>query len=727
MWRLDTRLAFTLTLLLYACRLCGAAPELPPRTAGVVLILIPTLRLADVKSMPALRSVMNRGSAALMSIRIGKPLSAPFAAQGFDPLASGYLTLATGSRASASEECSRIFEPDEMIDGKKAAMWWAEFRQKTAPKRGLLAPWLENCLRKAAAAPYEVSVGSLGRLFQKKGIRTDVIGNADTPEQPHREASLFLIDREGVAPEGFVSRECTTPDASYPFGLRTNTSKLLKRLASSLKTCRFIVIETGDPARYARYEQKIMPTRRPIMRARVLASADAVVGAALQQIPKDWVLAIASPGQLEDPELPGADGLTPFIVYRDTWTPGLLSSGSTKAPGVVTNTDLAATLAAWLGINIDIGTGRAIVRVESSNPSAAIHSIAQGARFQEEAHDSVYAVVYFALGFVVISCILLSSASNSVHRIGRVLALIPSASLTALLVFSALQPDAITLVIETFAAAIFLAALALLTRLSGIAEILAAVSAFSVLGAWRTGLLARAAASYEIQGGARYYGIGNEYGGLLVGALMFLMAAFAITPRKWQRRLVLAGAAAVSVITGHPAIGANAGVMLGGLTGCVVLVSRSGEKLLRKCLAPSIAAAVCLLLMFAMMDSLRPVEQQSHFGHAINEIRSEGLQSAAHIISRKVSLNIMLLQNSPWALLLMGTLAGSIILTSRRGFEGNPLRSHCLWATTIALFLFNDSGVLASAACGLWLYLDASWRTISTKSKDISKTFSINI
>jgi hypothetical protein len=195
--------------------------------------------------------------------------------------------------------------------------------------------------------------------------------------------------------------------------------------------------------------------------------------------------------------------------------------------------------------------------------------------------------------------------------------------------------------------------------------------------------------SYSVMEGARYYGIGNEYGGALIGALLAL-ACF----HPARRGFVVAALLVSAILAGLPQYGANLGVMVGGLAaaaGFAAYAVHRGRKLIIGGAAVAIVAAIAVLLLF---DYLRGAESQSHLGRAL----SGGIVSIA---ARKLSLNLYLVTHSPWSLAL-STAAGAIWLIRRRfpNPEQGPAVAGLIAGAT-ALFIFNDSGVVAAACCVL--------------------------
>jgi hypothetical protein len=683
-----------------------AAPN-APAPKRVALVLIAGLTFDDLQQMPALRDVARKGSTALMSTRTGRAIETPFGEQVADPLSSGYLTMAAGARASGGSEIAGVFS----VQDRARAQLWSAYQRDALPETGLAAPWMGAAATQARAAPYEVPIGALGKALREGGIACEIVGVADTPDDVHREAALFALGPDGLAPGARMSGGFVR-DEQYPFGVRTPVEELGGSVRQALARARFVVIETGDAARYERCKTDALPAARTRMRKLALDAADAIVRETERALPADALLVVTSPGQLSDPDAAGADRLSPLIVYGAGTPAGLLISASTRRAGVVANTDISASLASWLGVLDRLGPGhaQAIEAAAHPEPLALLKDVHSAAAYQDRTQPAIYALVYGACAFILFACVMLPEAA-AISRAGASLALAPPAAFLAVLAVTNPQPSAAALACGMAVAALTAAAIAFALRRVWTGEILAALAVAAIPAALLLDILPRAAGSYTIQGGARYYGIGNEYGGFFVGAASFLAASAAVQRHRWGRRLGLAGLAAAALFCGAPALGANAGVMLGALAACAAYTVLALPKGQRGRAIQIVAIGAVLVAAVAVGDSLRPPEQQSHVGRAVNAIARQGPEAAFQIIARKADLNLMLLGHSPWSVLLAASVAGTLLaghLAGRRGGETCSLREGTLWAAALALLMLNDSGVLAAGACGIWLFASSA-------------------
>ncbi|WP_395094515.1 hypothetical protein [Armatimonas sp.] len=183
-------------------------------------------------------------------------------------------------------------------------------------------------------------------------------------------------------------------------------------------------------------------------------------------------------------------------------------------------------------------------------------------------------------------------------------------------------------------------------------------------------LLERLPFSYSVTEAARFYGIGNDAAGFLIGCA--LAAGF-------EAPALLAVALAIGV----PSLGANNGCFLAALVG--IAAQAVGKLPVKKRLMAAFVALLGISLLFlglAHWDASRGVGVQTHLGQAVSGERVGVIM----LIGRKLAMNGHLLVSSPWSLLLLT----SGILLARRRAGGD------LIAGGAALAL-NDSGVLAAA------------------------------
>jgi sterol desaturase/sphingolipid hydroxylase (fatty acid hydroxylase superfamily) len=114
-----------------------------------------------------------------------------------------------------------------------------------------------------------------------------------------------------------------------------------------------------------------------------------------------------------------------------------------------------------------------------------------------------------------------------------------------------------------------------------------------------------------------------------------------------------------------------------------------------------------------LADAARSGGAQSHVGRAAHLVLTGGTEEAWKIIGRKLAMNALLIQHSPWSRLLTVCVLGAAAMLWNSGggalkrMRGNPqVHGGAIAAAVAALaaLLFNDSGVLAAAAAFIYVW-----------------------
>ena len=238
-------------------------------------------------------------------------------------------------------------------------------------------------------------------------------------------------------------------------------------------------------------------------------------------------------------------------------------------------------------------------------------------------------------------------------------------------------------------------------------------------------LMQRDLLGYSAIEGARYYGIGNEAMGGLVGALLVVAA------RLWSRfgragGTLLALLGLVALLLGS----ANVGAKAGGLLVSVVAFGTLAFGLLGGCWSARAAlvlslSAVAALALAAVGDAVVWHGANSHMGEAVRRIESGGWSEAGDIVSRKMAVEGRLAYHSAWAFVLWAGLPclGLLWRQERAATrEEQALRRAGLVAIA-ACIAFNDAGVVAGALCLIPLWCDSAAGVSKRKPLEQIKLF----
>ncbi len=637
-----------------------------------------------------------------MNARAARVVEHGKARAGRDTEAAGYLSLGSGSRADATDLTTDVTPPV-----------MAQLRNRNG------------------RLDHPISVGALGDLLHTAGLTTSVAGNEDGV-LPFRSAELLLADFSGRIDRVATGSECVAPDPFAPYGLRSTDIPSLAPPAD----CELWVF--GDLARLERYASVCMPVVVARDRAVALLSLDRMVGRLAANPASRWILLAPEPAA----STPSFDRLAPMFMGGAGIPPGLLTSGATHRAGLVTNTDLLPTVAAWFGLRPPRGAVGSAMRAAPGNSDVA----AWAALHRDWSRISEQQVYLGGLPLVQAALMVIGTAwaawrlrrgngtdsaseENGPGRRAAPTGCAPGAS-------SAVgagrrpgpspqSPGAINIRIAAVAAAVVLALpVALLVlpalrpanvsiaaaMLSGTLLIVGLIASSVPVAAlyWRalpgllltlilvdlmTGehLLRSAWMGYSVMEGARYYGIGNEYAAAALAALLLVLPLAPPTMGTCALGLL-------AVAIGAPALGANAGGFIGVLA-ALVCVAAVWWRLSWRIIALLLAAAVLAVAGVVALDALRPAESQTHIARALSG-------GAVSIALRKAAMNGYLLTHSAWSLCLLCAVAGAALLwreprslLKQRVTADLRLRG-CAWGTAggaLALFLFNDSGVVAAA------------------------------
>jgi hypothetical protein len=419
-----------------------------------------------------------------------------------------------------------------------------------------------------------------------------------------------------------------------------------------------------------------------------LDSLDGEIGKYADLVNKnEGVLMIVSPNP-SGSDYKKEEQLTPVLLYGDGISPGYLSSSSTRTAGLVTNTDIAPTIAALTGASLPLPPYGDVINAAPS-PDDRVNTLLQREAIWVSQAEMIKYLPYIAGIIAALILIALFAARSSVH-FGKLAAL--SGLLPLVLLLSTTPP--IFLGILALSAVIafvvlkpvdtaFFAAVSLSTMV--------AVDLFVFGGRLTAGSML----GYSPIEGARYYGIGNEIMGAYIGSLAVITAVWDKPGNNRNTLLIMWAVAALSLAL--PTAGSKAG----GLIVCAVTLAAyisvgAGKKLTDwvtiSGMAGAVGAAVVILILL------------SHFGpatHVSDTLRmaeTGGAHTIIDTIGRKAGMDIHLVYHSVWIWVLAFTSAGRLWLRS------GSVASKVGTAAVIACLLFNDTGVVAAAICNLIIW-----------------------
>ena len=630
-----------------------------PALAGerVVVILANYLSLDDILSAgPNTRSLIEDGSIGLMNT--GTRVRSPDIR---------YLTLGTGIRPMGANGMAVCYEADEVVDGIPAANIYRNQMGRTASSGSVVCLGFSRIARANQKPPFRSdAVGLLGDSFHEAGLKTAVIGSSN---EHNRMAGLIAMDRNGLV------------DSHSASGTTHGLVVIEPPWFNELEDMRELLSERA-------YE---------LQRAQNLQKLDRLIGV---MRPTDGTLIVCSPA-------PSSEGssLTPIVIFRPHGWKGLLTSGTTRTDGLISSVDVAPTILHQADLPVpSFVTGRPVEAIASADPIEHLRRMEQVVTQQYRIRIPVLA----AIGVLAILAVTIAEITLGRRRPARK-ALMPIFLFLLALPASLLIVDGFRVVgILQYLGALILTAIALAglsqagsalarNRISPL-PILLGATALLILADIFTGahLIQRSMLTCNPIVGLRYYGLGNEYMGMLVAsALLFPVLLWR---PKGMSIPALIWFAIVTLAIGYPSLGADVGGLLTAIaTFGVAWITLSGVKFRAR---HAIILIVLAMLGVGLLFFVDTGDRVSHFGRSMSLAREYGWQWLRYLIAGKMLMHLGILKTPQVQYPILGSIPFLVLYGRRMKSETTGKMAvrtagfPALVVGIIVAFLFNDSGVV---------------------------------
>ncbi|TDA69647.1 MAG: hypothetical protein D9V47_05190 [Clostridia bacterium] len=690
-------------------------PALAQSPSGrvVVVVVADRMSLADLAGADQpWPELLSRAGIALMNTNTG----------GGRTPENALATISAGGPAVAAPDAALAFRADEGFAGEEAGLTFTRRTGRTAaPENVVVLAWPQiagnNRQRDGNPQP-----GFLGETIRRAGGKTAVLGNADMPDSPRREAALLAMDTGGIVDYGLPGKDTvTTTSQDRLLPLVTDYDRLRQAYRQLPGDANLVVIEVGDMARLDRLDS--LGTAEVVAREKQTIMRD--IGYFLQKLladePARVIFLVPTPSS---PAAAEKNLLTPLLLFaRDVPPASWLTSPSTRRPGLVSNVDVTATILSWLGQPLPPGLAGRPVAPAPATPPRPVEALLD---FNERS-VFVYALrppllkTYVGAQIVVIAGAVLGLLAGCSRLLGwwrpvlLALVSVPLALLLLPLLPSYGSPIFYTGIFLLLTALLTVAALRFSRSTLAAFGLLTAATWTSLIVDVFTGsnLGRQSILGYDPMAGARYYGIGNEFMGVLVGAAAMTIG-IGLQLHRGREPLSSWPLAGVAVILGltaailaAPQYGANAGGTIAILIAACFLwakLARGGLDWSRVALAG--VAVFAVLIGMSLADARRAVEVQSHFGRTWELIGSEGVGPILDIAARKAAMNLKLIRYTIWSRVLLVALGTLVLLCYRpvnlwrHVWRSNPHFYNGFSTAVVgavAALIFNDSGIVSAA------------------------------
>jgi hypothetical protein len=628
------------------------------RVDSVLIFSIPTLAWSEINAQatPELNKVLSQSVIADLSVRsVTRDTSAT----------DGYTTLNAGTRAEGAPEGMLAYLSPE---GTLAQQFAVQTGALPAPGE-VFNLGLVPILQINDSLLYGSEVGALGTALSQAGVSRSVIANGDHDNGRgqtvyRREASIAVMDEQGIVDSGEVGQGLLESDDQFPFGVRYDNEVVASSVARFLKSNSVVLVEASDMVRAVDAQPLSTPLQQEAIRTQALSSSDELLGRIMRQVNgSKTAVIIVAPYAVDD-----GSSLTVVGVRAPEVESGLLSSGTTRRAGFVQTVDIAPSIASLLGVGIPSSMEGTLMERKGSGGTyeervEMLVSENEAAQFRDAVvgpASTLFVLVQLLLW--VFAIVTLSRSSTRLRRgveiatLG-VLAFLPITYLAGIFPFeqwgkfafwafvvlgSALMASGIYALTQRFLVDPLLATLGAIVTLLSVDIVIGGPLQFNTVF------------GYTPTVAGRFNGMGNPAFSMFAASA--IMAAALIAYRVGGRRGTWLGIALLGwavVLDGAPFWGADVGGALAmipsaGVTAWMLL----GLKVRARTAALWGSVSVLVVIALGALDLTRPPAERTHLGRLLADIGTNGLEALNTVVLRKIDANISVLASSVWTLML---------------------------------------------------------------------------
>lgn len=683
----------------------------PSKENKVVMVIVDRMVLEDLSdpSLVNFHKIIQNGAISLMNCNTA----------GNNLLSENtYATIGAGSHIIATGTFISGLNAREEQDTGPAGLEYYRLTGRAVSSSAVVQLEINRIGQLNSQLSYPAVPGALGDCLHETDLKTAVLGNADTSFGRRRQILSIAMDRYGLVDNGDVSAFLLEKmDDRFPGGFRSNYARILQAMDRLPGDTALTVIETGDLSRLEEFRNYVSDPVWSAEHKRTMQRIDQFIGKVMGRLnpDRDLLLIISpTPGKTTGNQ---NDYLSTILAVGAGVKKGLLFSPTTKRQGIVMNTDLAPTILSFLNLKKpEWMSGQNMLWVKSENQLNKLIDMKKQLTLTYDARNCFQkGYCIYQLGILLVSLYFILTHKKAARLLQPFLLSVMVVPLVYLLLSLLPQPSFFVLTLE------LVLLTAWITCLVWWFERRHNLGSFIFLSLATAGLLIldttigsplqkTSIMSYDPIAGARFYGIGNEYMGVLMGSLIIGCTALMSKFERYRRiLLVLTGIAFLITIyvLASPSLGSKMGgaiVSVAALATTFLLLCNVKFKLRTViCLA---AIIIGLVVVIPLIDLLRPTELQSHFGRNASLILSGGWQEIKNIIVRKTEMNLKLIRYTIWTRIFIASLGSLALLFYRplgvmatirkkrpdlyKGFVG------VVTASIVAL-IFNDAGIVAAA------------------------------
>ncbi len=671
----------------------------------IVLVIINRVDFSDLYNKPKIKEIIDNASIALMNTK----------ASGGNSEYKSYATLGWGTRAEAAHNTSTFYNlNDDIIAIYKRRLG------DIAEKEGVINININKLIQQNIQGDFSASPGILGDLLRQHDYKTAVIGNSDIEQEELRPHGFISMDSRGYIDYGTVENTLIKENRFSPFGIQTDYEYLLDSFINIYEKADFIVIDTGDTNRLDKYKQNLTEKTYQVHKNNVLENIDEFIANICNNIDFNRTILMIVTPYPSDYASSNGQRLTPVIIYNNYETGGILWSATTRRAGIVANIDIAPTILSYFKIEPQNMIGKTMKTVSTIDRINYINSLNEKVtntskqRYRVLYSFAVFQILVSIIAFLMIafrkelqkSHMLFSTILLSTIVVPFVLLILPLFGM-----FKTFQIYFVLIVITL--CIVFL--LYSLTK-ANFLDMIMCTSLLTVLGLvidTLTGqnLMKNSILGYDPIIGARYYGVGNEYMGVLIGSTL-TFTTILIDRFDINRYIVFLFYAFIIITIAFPTLGANVGGTITAITAfSFASIKIAGRNINKNSLLIIFLSIIIIVACITYID-LNIINSQSHLAGMFQQVADRGFISIYQTITRKASMNIRIMGVTVWSKVLLTTIGilcalfwrpvGAIKKISLQ-YPNIVIGWSSIIVACVVSFLVNDSGVVAAATTIIYL------------------------
>ncbi|MDR5658104.1 hypothetical protein RH915_01245 [Serpentinicella sp. ANB-PHB4] len=674
-----------------------------------VLVVMNRVHYNDLLKSPKMKKLMNEGSLGLMNTRAPGRQSDP----------KSYLTIGAGTRGEADKKTA------EFSQLKKEISEIYSRRTGLLKEEGAVNLEINNLISQNTRGDYGAIPGNLGETLSQNGLSTALLGSNILKDSNFNPAGFIAMDQKGYIAQSKIEDQFIQIDPASPMGFKTDYTKLYDAFQKSYEKNNFIVIETGDTWRLDEYAVNLTEELYQQHKNKMITELADFIEKIITTPPKSTPVMILSPYPSNVYSEQG-DRLTPILYFGQENVAGLLTSNTTRRKGIVGNIDVAPTVLQHFNIDFKQMTGSPITSIKEINQVDYILGLNEKTVFVSTNRYNVlysYATFHIIVAMLAILVILLNNnflAKKITNKLRKYI--------LDLLLISGLMPWAMLMIPMfriTSVALTYILIILLPLVVIYIANIVAkrdplklfititGLVSLSILTDILLGqqLLKQSLLSYDPIIGARYYGLGNEYLGILIGSYLIFLCSIRERYRTSIKKITTLFFIALVLISA-PIFGANVG---GTITAAFIFMftylKLKNTDIKIKHIYFILLMIILTVGIIASID-LFLVDSKSHLARAISQVNDQGIEVMFQILTRKISMNLRLINVTVWsrvlltAIVVLGILfykPKGILKEMKRKYPDITVAWNSIILACILVFLVNDSGVVAAATTSIYL------------------------